>query len=86
MRYVSRLLSLLMCAAVYLGADVSHPSPGSDAPSIAAMVFNTGPDTCMDYAATVRVQHARSEIIEDLAEMLQVYHLIILEYYLTHFP
>jgi hypothetical protein len=52
---------------------VSHPSPGADAPSIASLVFNIGPDTCMDYAATVRVQHARSEIIEDLVEMFQVH-------------
>jgi eukaryotic translation initiation factor 2C len=72
---------------VYPGADVSHPSPGSDAPSIAALVFNTGPDTCMDYSATVRVQHARSEIIEDLVEMLQVHRPITpLEYDVTHFP
>ena len=56
---------------------MSHPSPGSDAPSIASLVFNNGPDTCMDYAATARVQHARSEVIEDLTEMVQVHCLTI---------
>lgn len=35
-------------------------------------MYNIGGDTYVDYAATVRVQHSRTEIIEDLVEMLQV--------------
>lgn len=55
-----------------LGADVSHPSPGSDSPSIAALVYNSGPETMVDYMTSTRVQQARGEMIQDFPGMLQV--------------
>lgn len=52
---------------------MSRPSPGSEAPSIACLVFDIGPDTCMDCAVNTRVQHVHREIIEDLVVMFQVH-------------
>jgi hypothetical protein len=54
-----------------LGADVSHPGPGSTLPSISALVASVDPWACV-YAASIRVQDSRTEIIQDLAEMLMV--------------
>ncbi|KAG2741918.1 hypothetical protein P692DRAFT_201246313 [Suillus brevipes Sb2] len=51
------------------GADVIHPTPGSDGrPSFTALVGNVDSDTAK-YIATSRVQTSRVEIIEDLQDM-----------------
>ena len=52
---------------------MSRPSPGSKAPSIACLVFDIGPDTCMDCTANTCVQHVHREIIEGLVVMFQVH-------------
>ncbi|KAL0947383.1 hypothetical protein HGRIS_013499 [Hohenbuehelia grisea] len=52
-----------------LGADVGHPSPGSNRPSVTSLVFSHDVHA-VQYAAISRVQQARQEIIEDLEEMV----------------
>ncbi|KAF8078121.1 Piwi domain-containing protein [Lyophyllum atratum] len=54
-----------------IGADVSHPAPGSVLPSVAALVASMD-STLSRYAASIRVQASRTEIIEDLAEMFEI--------------
>ncbi|PFH47976.1 hypothetical protein AMATHDRAFT_66435 [Amanita thiersii Skay4041] len=51
-----------------IGADVSHPSPGSSLPSISALVGSYDPSYSR-YIAITRVQDPRTEMIADLAEM-----------------
>jgi eukaryotic translation initiation factor 2C len=54
------------------GADVIHPSPGSDGrPSFTALVGNVDSDTAK-YIAETRVQASRQEMIADLYEMSSV--------------
>ncbi|KAK7049243.1 hypothetical protein VNI00_005844 [Paramarasmius palmivorus] len=55
--------------AMVIGADVSHPGPGSAMPSVAALVSSLEGHACR-YAACVEVQHPRAEIIQDLIPML----------------
>ncbi|KAK1215823.1 hypothetical protein PQX77_021549 [Marasmius sp. AFHP31] len=55
--------------AMVIGADVSHPAPGSMMPSIASLVSSLDNKACR-YVASVKVQHSRTEIIQDLDEML----------------
>ncbi|KAF8894445.1 Piwi domain-containing protein [Infundibulicybe gibba] len=52
-----------------LGADVSHPGPGSMLPSICALVSSWDSKFC-EYSASVRVQEKRIEMIADLTEMM----------------
>jgi len=55
-----------------VGIDVTHPSPGSstNAPSVSAMVASV--DKFLgQWPATLRVQRARQENVDDLAEMLK---------------
>ncbi|KAJ3712807.1 Piwi domain-containing protein [Lentinula raphanica] len=54
-----------------IGADVSHPSPGSSAPSFASLV-SSWDQNCSVYRAQMKVQPHRQEIIESLADMLTV--------------
>ncbi|KAF9193168.1 Eukaryotic translation initiation factor 2C [Haplosporangium sp. Z 11] len=55
---------------ILFGADVSHPSPGDTKhPSIASLVGSMDAKAAR-YAATVRVQTARTEIIADLGGMV----------------
>lgn len=53
-----------------LGADVTHPSPGSGStrPSVAALVGSMD-RSCAQYAGTIRNQSSRQEIIQDIGEM-----------------
>lgn len=53
------------------GADVSHPGPGSYMPSVAALVSSYDP-RASQYSATIRVQEARLEVIEDMQSMVTV--------------
>merc|ERR1712142_1192618 len=56
---------------IYLGADVTHPPAGDRSkPSIAAVVGSMDAHPSR-YAATVRVQQHRQEIIQDLASMVR---------------
>ncbi|ORY67946.1 Piwi domain-domain-containing protein [Leucosporidium creatinivorum] len=50
------------------GADVSHPSPGSLAPSIAALVGSMDSKASL-YGTSVRVQSSRVEVIAHLDDM-----------------
>jgi hypothetical protein len=55
-----------------VGIDVTHPSPGSasNAPSVSAMVASV--DRFLgQWPATLRIQRARQENVDDLAEMLK---------------
>ncbi|KAF9458642.1 Piwi domain-containing protein [Collybia nuda] len=54
-----------------LGADVSHPGPGSALPSIAALVSSFDKRVCA-YAASIRVQESRTEVIVDLTNMFAI--------------
>ncbi|CEF69226.1 Protein argonaute-4 [Strongyloides ratti] len=56
---------------IFLGADITHPPAGdSRKPSIAAVVGSMDAHPSR-YAATVRVQQSRSEIISDMAYMVR---------------
>lgn len=56
---------------IFLGADVTHPPAGDNKkPSIAAVVGSMDAHPSR-YAATVRVQQHRQEIIQDLASMVR---------------
>ena len=50
---------------MFLGADVTHPAPGSTAPSIAAVVASYDPEATK-YNTYVRAQTHRVEIIEEM--------------------
>ncbi|KAK7440207.1 hypothetical protein VKT23_017149 [Stygiomarasmius scandens] len=52
-----------------IGADVSHPSPGSSTPSIASLVASFDPQASR-YAAFLRPQHSRLEIINDIQALM----------------
>lgn len=53
-----------------IGADVSHPGPGSQMPSVASLVASYDREACR-YAASVKVQSSRVEIIEDFESMFK---------------
>ncbi|KAF8624328.1 hypothetical protein AX17_007156 [Amanita inopinata Kibby_2008] len=53
-----------------LGADVSHPGPGSQQPSVAALVGSVDP-WYTRYVAATRVQDPRVEMMEDLEGMFE---------------
>ncbi|KIL64721.1 hypothetical protein M378DRAFT_1041026 [Amanita muscaria Koide BX008] len=53
-----------------LGADVSHPGPGSGLPSISALVASVD-RLYTRYIAETRVQDPREEMIEDLENMFE---------------
>lgn len=56
---------------IFLGADVTHPPAGDNKkPSIAAVVGSMDAHPAR-YAATVRVQQHRQEIIQDLSNMVR---------------
>ncbi|THV07876.1 Piwi-domain-containing protein [Dendrothele bispora CBS 962.96] len=63
MHFVSRVPTMIV------GADVSHPSPGSRTPSIASLVASFDPQASR-YAAFIKPQHSRMEIITDLRELM----------------
>lgn len=68
---------------IFLGADVTHPPAGDNKkPSIAAVVGSMDGHPSR-YAATVRVQQHRQEIIQDLANMVK--ELLIQFYRSTRF-
>eukprot|EP00294_Goniomonas_avonlea_P018025 CAMPEP_0114561014 /NCGR_PEP_ID=MMETSP0114-20121206/11775_1 /TAXON_ID=31324 /ORGANISM="Goniomonas sp, Strain m" /LENGTH=491 /DNA_ID=CAMNT_0001746615 /DNA_START=1 /DNA_END=1473 /DNA_ORIENTATION=- len=52
-----------------VGADVTHPAPGSLRPSIAAVVASHD-RTATNYACAMRVQPSRQEVITDLEGMM----------------
>ncbi|KXN90515.1 Protein argonaute 1C, partial [Leucoagaricus sp. SymC.cos] len=51
-----------------IGADVSHPGPGSHMPSIASLVASHDQEACR-YAASVQCQSSRVEMIENFGAM-----------------
>ncbi|CAG0913278.1 unnamed protein product, partial [Notodromas monacha] len=53
-----------------VGADVTHPAPGSDQPSIAAIVGSVDL-VGMKYTADIRVQGSRVEFIGDMKEVMR---------------
>ena len=56
-----------------LGADVSHPGPGSQQPSVSALVGSVD-RWYTRYVAATRVQDPRLEMIEDMESMFEVIH------------
>ncbi|KAJ9079559.1 hypothetical protein DSO57_1034311 [Entomophthora muscae] len=56
-------------STILIGADVSHPSPGSHYGSVAAAVGSTDYTACR-YSSSTRLQNSRVEIIEDLQAMI----------------
>jgi len=54
-----------------IGADVSHPAPGSTMPSISAFVFTHDRRSCSDYLALSAVQEKRIERIVDFGPMFK---------------
>ncbi|SCZ89482.1 BZ3500_MvSof-1268-A1-R1_Chr1-1g01209 [Microbotryum saponariae] len=52
-----------------IGADVTHPGPGSFAPSIAAVVATMNKDFTL-YGSRIHVQNSRVELITDLEGMM----------------
>jgi len=68
---------------IFLGADVTHPPAGDNKkPSIAAVVGSMDGHPSR-YAATVRVQQHRQEIIQELSYMVR--ELLVQFYKSTHF-
>ncbi|CAB4490635.1 unnamed protein product [Rhizophagus irregularis] len=54
-----------------MGADVTHPAPGEqNTPSIAAVTASMDAKASR-YAASIRIQSGRQEVIGDLAEMVK---------------
>jgi len=58
-------------AFMIMGADVSHPGPGANRPSIASLVWSHDQHGA-SYCATTRIQPPRSEIITDLKGMVEM--------------
>ncbi|ORY67956.1 Piwi domain-domain-containing protein [Leucosporidium creatinivorum] len=52
------------------GADVSHPAPGSFAPSVAALVGTINPEFT-NYGSSIRIQPSRVECIAEIGAMVQ---------------
>lgn len=53
-----------------LGADVTHPPPGIEGKSIAALVGTMDPKYTINRAA-IRLQEGRQEIITELDQMVR---------------
>ncbi|RNA31902.1 Argonaute [Brachionus plicatilis] len=78
-----RPLSVFKEPVIFIGADVTHPPAGDKTkPSIAAVVASMDAHPSR-YAATVRVQLHRQEIIAELSSMVK--DLLIQFYKSTHF-
>ncbi|CAG8681311.1 7007_t:CDS:2, partial [Acaulospora colombiana] len=56
--------------SILMGADVTHPGPGSTKPSIAALCASLD-NHASRYASTIRVQSSRVEMIADLSGMVK---------------
>ncbi|KAJ7121276.1 hypothetical protein C8R43DRAFT_959621 [Mycena crocata] len=55
---------------IIMGADISHPGPGDNRPSVASLVWSLD-ESGARYCATTRVQAPRQEIITDLKELVK---------------
>ncbi|KAI3380253.1 hypothetical protein SNEBB_010630 [Seison nebaliae] len=78
-----RPVSVFREPVVFIGADVTHPPAGDRLkPSIAAVVGSMDAHPSR-YAATVRVQEHRKEVIQDICDMVR--ELLIQFYKSTHF-
>ncbi|KAF8654242.1 hypothetical protein AX16_003763 [Volvariella volvacea WC 439] len=62
------MMELKSCPTMILGADVSHPGPGSYLPSTTALVASMDLNFSR-YKAFIRIQDARLEMIQNLKEM-----------------
>ena len=72
-----------MCFIIFIGADVTHPPAGDRSkPSIAAVVASMDAHPSR-YAATVRIQMHRHEVIAELSTMVR--ELLIQFYKSTRF-
>lgn len=63
---------------IFIGVDCSHPDPGSDKPSIAALVGSLD-GQCSQYVARISAQRGKQEIIESFEDSLKR----ILEVFIT---
>ncbi|KAK2459477.1 hypothetical protein APHAL10511_008511 [Amanita phalloides] len=68
--YIPRRDWFMDAPTMIFGADVSHPGPGSQQPSVAALVGSLD-QWYTRYVATTRVQDPRLEMIEDLESMFE---------------
>ncbi|XP_044001801.1 protein argonaute-2 [Aphidius gifuensis] len=60
----------LKTPCMFIGADVTHPSPdATDIPSIAAVAASFDP-TAFKYNVTIKLQPPRQEVISDLTEII----------------
>jgi eukaryotic translation initiation factor 2C len=70
-KFKSCLLQVFNEPVIFLGADVTHPPAGDNKkPSIAAVVGSMDAHPSR-YAATVRVQQHRQEVIQELSAMVR---------------
>ncbi|KAG6832703.1 hypothetical protein H0H92_012275 [Tricholoma furcatifolium] len=58
-------------ATMIIGADVSHPAPGSSFPSISSLVASVD-SRFSRYTASIRLQARRTEVIEKFSEMFKI--------------
>lgn len=54
---------------MYMGADVTHPHPGSNAPSICAITASADPEATK-YHTYIRAQGKREEIISSMEKIM----------------
>ncbi|TPX59346.1 hypothetical protein PhCBS80983_g02488 [Powellomyces hirtus] len=55
---------------IVLGADVTHPAPGSPSNQSIAAVVGSMDAQCSRFAASIRIQRGRTEVIQDLSGMV----------------
>ncbi|TPX39954.1 hypothetical protein SeMB42_g06174 [Synchytrium endobioticum] len=55
---------------IIFGADVTHPAPGSTSNQSIAALVGSMDSQCSRYAAAIRVQRGRQEVIQDLTGMV----------------
>ncbi|KAJ7608108.1 argonaute-like protein [Mycena polygramma] len=65
------LAEIMTEPTMIMGADVTHPPPGANRPSVASLVWSYD-KVGVKYCATTRVQLPRMEIIQDLKEMVKM--------------
>lgn len=75
---------LVLCSKYCQGADVTHPGPGIQRPSVAGIVSSVDMHACQ-YTATCSVQPPRTESITDLKSMMKVLVSLLTARYLSDF-
>ncbi|KAI8591303.1 Piwi domain-containing protein [Geranomyces variabilis] len=55
---------------IVVGADITHPAPGSPSNQSIAAAVGSMDAQCSRFAASIRIQRGRSEVIQDLSGMM----------------